>query len=141
MSSVAMPPINTSATSGTTIAFASTAYGASVENVAAVSGHVPICVAHVSASASRRRCGRRIAFSRCTIVTTCGAVCFFSPGVTGALATGCAAFGGDGAGVWAIAATQHTTKLVIVAIRLGMVTDILITKSLSKPYQTPFGAN
>ena len=46
---------STMPTSGTTIALATIAYGASVEKIAAVSGHVPICVAHVRPSASRIR--------------------------------------------------------------------------------------
>jgi hypothetical protein len=58
--SIAMP------VAGTTTAFASTAYGATRPNVAALSGQTPICVLIVSASASRTRSGIAARASACS---------------------------------------------------------------------------
>jgi len=44
-------------THGTTAALAKSAYGAKSKKIAAVNGHVPICVAIVNASTSRKRAG------------------------------------------------------------------------------------
>src|ERR1700682_316372 len=55
----AMPAIIATPVAGTTMQFASTAYGATSPNVAALSGHTPICVATVSDSASFTLSGSR----------------------------------------------------------------------------------
>src|SRR5690348_7738605 len=57
-------------TTGTTSKFASTAYGENSRNIEAVSGHVPNCVAIVSASASRIFSGSSNASSACCTSST-----------------------------------------------------------------------
>jgi fibronectin type 3 domain-containing protein len=57
VSSVAIPRIIVAPMSGTTTAFASIAYGATVKNTAAVKGQTPICVDSVSARISAGSAG------------------------------------------------------------------------------------